>query len=703
MRYIDNFNKSLVLLVLFLLGGMMLQTGCSEDIDESNLYTSRDQTIEDYLATNVRYEYFNRLVTAVGYDKMLSAYGTYTCFAPTNEGVLEYLDSLYEDPVNLANPHNGMTAPAREWLESLQTLEGRAKEQADSLCMDIVLFHLISAKTISIEMDKNNTLNTLINRDIISTVGPDGEILLNGYSTVTMMDVELENGILHEIDHVLRRSNALVANELELHDEFRLFSDAVKLCGLGDTLVKQVRGNLSIPVREQEEYIPTECRLGYTIFAETDEAFEKAGITSLEQLIDSVKKWYGNCKDWYDYARKSDKEISIGTDYRNPWNVLNMFLRYHVTEVKVPYNKLFREHGETNDFIPVEYYETMLPYTLLKINRIANRPVVNRWVDNSSMSDRLAQLASPEVAKVRRHGLTVNNGGYSCLNGYVHPIDGVLCYDDETAHGVLNERIRMDVTSILTELTSNNMRMVTDAELRGMNSGYNGSVSNLGFVGNGNIRIPMDYSEHMYVYNNNETKVFYCSAQDITFANYQGDELNCMGAYDFAIRMPPVPAGMYELRLGYSAYSNRGMVQIYLGRSADLADMVPVDIPLDMRHVPNKDATESNPDPYTGWCDYTKCEDQGLATDQNMRYLGFMRAPMGVQPTSGGKPGTHSLREEYKSLRRILIKQNFEQGEYWLRFKTMLPNNKNTMFHLDYIEFCPENVYNNARYNEDMY
>jgi hypothetical protein len=24
-------------------------------------------------------------------------------------------------------------------------------------------------------------------------------------------------------------------------------------------------------------------------------------------------------------------------------------------------------------------------------------------------------------------------------------------------------------------------------------------------------------------------------------------------------------------------------------------------------------------------------------------------------------------------------------------------------FHLDYIEFCPENVYNNTRYVEDMY
>jgi len=32
-----------------------------------------------------------------------------------------------------------------------------------------------------------------------------------------------------------------------------------------------------------------------------------------------------------------------------------------------------------------------------------------------------------------------------------------------------------------------------------------------------------------------------------------------------------------------------------------------------------------------------------------------------------------------------------------------LPNNTSTEFHLDYIEFCPEYVYNNPIYVEDMY
>ena len=673
------------------ISAITIVSSCSEDIDESNLYVSLEETIEDYLASRPEFSNFNYILQRCGYDKILSAYGQYTCFAPKNEGVMEYVDSLWNDEVNIALPHNGMTAPGLEGL-------------TDSLCLDIALFHLLSSKTISIEMDKGNTLNTMMNRDIISSLGPNGEIMLNEYSMITQMDVELQNGIVHEIDHALRRSNAFVANEMELHEEFTLFSQALKLCGLGDTLVKQSRPNLIIPKRENNEYIPKECRLGYTILAETDEAFAQAGITSLEQLVDSANVWYRNCDAWYDYLRQSGIEVSTGTDYRNPWNTLNMFLRYHIFEVKVPFQKLYqRDHGEAPEFVPVEYYETMLPYTLLKVNRVNNQTVVNRWVDNSTLTDRVAQLASPEIATVRRPGLVVTEKGYSCANGYIHPItNGILRYDDGVAHGALNERMRFDVMAILHESLSNNIRCGTDAELRGLNGGVN--CTNGRFAGEGTVLFAENYFENLRVYNGNQTLLFYLSGQGINWQNYQGDEMNCVGAYDFAMRLPPVPAGMYEVRMGYSANGNRGMMQIYLGSSSDMASMIPVDIPLDMRKEPSDGDTEANPNPFNGWCQWENCDDKGVATDINMRYLGFMRAPLGCRLYNRQeKSGTQPLRSCRQPLRRILFRQNLEQRDYWLRFKTMLPENKGTQFHLEYLEIVPENVYNNMLYAEDMY
>jgi hypothetical protein len=89
-----------------------------------------------------------------------------------------------------------------------------------------------------------------------------------------------------------------------------------------------------------------------------------------------------------------------------------------------------------------------------------------------------------------------------------------------------------------------------------------------------------------------------------------------------------------------------------------------------------------------------------VESDANMRNLGYMRGPLYY---TIGVNGSTVARSNAQDLRRIIAKQVFEQGEYWLRFKTVLRNNANAQFHLDYIEFCPENVYNNTIYVEDMY
>ena len=94
--------KPKYILILSLFNFLLLFTSsCKEDIDESNLYTFTGETIEDYLANRPeQFSDFNYLLTRIGYDKILSAYGTYTCFAPTNEAVAEYLDSLYDDEIH---------------------------------------------------------------------------------------------------------------------------------------------------------------------------------------------------------------------------------------------------------------------------------------------------------------------------------------------------------------------------------------------------------------------------------------------------------------------------------------------------------------------------------------------------------------------------------------------------------------------------
>ena len=237
----------------------------------------------------------------------------------------------------------------------------------------------------------------------------------------------------------------LIAGELEHHsDPFSLFSMALKATGLADSLSEQSRKNFAPVDNTRGFYLPEKCELGYTIFAETDEVFAEKGITELEQLADYAASIYAKSGEegagWYDYARKNHIEISTGTDYKNPWNVLSMFVRYHILKFKVPFDKLVNDQ---------EYYETMLPYTLVKVTRNASKRMLNRWIANSSLTDMVAELGSNAMHTVLFEGVELagQKEQIPAVNGYIHPIKSLLVYDENVPRGALNERIRIDDAS----------------------------------------------------------------------------------------------------------------------------------------------------------------------------------------------------------------------------------------------------------------
>lgn len=124
---------------------MLAVSSCNPEPDESDLYTFTGETIESLIEQDSTLTSFNYVLSRVGYDKMMAAYGSYTCFAPTNDGIAMYCDSLYNDPEAVI-PHNGMTANSLEGL-------------SDSLCLNLSRFHI-----------------TTTYRDIVSMTG-DGEDL----------------------------------------------------------------------------------------------------------------------------------------------------------------------------------------------------------------------------------------------------------------------------------------------------------------------------------------------------------------------------------------------------------------------------------------------------------------------------------------------------------------------------------------------
>lgn len=688
MNYKKFFSRLLLAAALPMMLGL---ASCKEDIDESNLYTFTGETIEDFLTNRSdQYSSFNYILSRVGYDKILSAYGTYTCFAPNNKAVEEYIDSLYDDTSNKDFEHNGMTSRGLEGL-------------SDSLCNDIALYHLLSTEVMGVDLSNGFTSSTLLGRIISASVDTlTSDIMINNFSAITTMDNELENGVVHEIDNVLRRSNRLVAGELEQHPEFSIFSQALNMTGLGDSLILEKKMAKYSVTNTYNFYVPEECRMGYTLFAESDETLAENNIKSIDELIEFANNAYARCADqgsgWYDYYRNKGFTVSTGNDYTSPTNALNMYVRYHILKYFVPYDKLVYSFNEVAKATLFEYYETMLPFTLMKVTRISGKRRLNRWVANSTLTDRVAEEGSDNIRTVLREGIEIKNNNIMASNGFIHPISGMLVYDQTVPTGVLNERLRFDDTALFPEMTSNSFRLISDAEVNALNGGKTGAD---GALGGNYIRIPEGFFDYLAFYNGENTRLYYLPGQSNGWSNYQGDEFNCMGAYDFAFRLPPVPDGTYELRMGYTANGNRGMLQFYLGRSRELTSMKALDIPLDMRRVP-VDNPDGSPDTNsgTGWSLYTHTDDMGVESDANMHNLNWMRGPLYY---TVGKGGSTVARANAQDLRRIITKMQFEQGEYWLRFKTVLPELTTSQFHLDYIELCPENVYNNNQYVEDMY
>ena len=692
----NNYKKLICkIAAVAFLPGMMGLTSCSEDIDESNLYTFTGETIEDYLANRPdQFSSFNYILQRAGLDKLMSGYGTYTCFAPTNEAVEEYIDSLYNDPENKELPHNGMTANSLEGL-------------TDSLCNDIAKFHLAATEVMAINMESGMTINTMLGRDINTNIDSiTGSTIINAYSHITSMDNELENGVLHEIDHVIRRSNLLVSGEMEKHpDLFSFFSQALKLTGLADSLTKQER-ILTPPANSYNFYTPEKAILGYTIFAETDQVLKDKGINNIEDLINHANEVYGNCADegsgWYDYYRNNGIKVSTGNDYQSPYNCLNMWVRYHILSQRVPYDKMVIDWNQVSKVPLYEYYETMLPMTLVKVIRSskagAGKLFLNRYEANSTLTDQVAELGTDAIHQVvdGHSGIEIAKDNIQALNGYLHPIKDLLEYEEWVPKGVLNERIRFDVTSMTKELGSANLRGAFGTEINALNGGKTGSDGNLG---GDYVRIPIDFSENMIIYNGESTRLYYLAGRENNWNNFQGDEYNSKGNVDLAFRLPPVPDGTYELRVGVSLNGNRGMYQFYLGEGTNnRTQMEALDIPLDERIAIANNA-DGSPDPATGWTLYTAMEDMGVETDNNMHNLGWMRGPLYY---TVGKGTSTVARATTGSIRRIVTRREFKQGTYWFRIKSALDDDSRQMY-FDYMELVPVNVYNNTRYLEDMY
>ena len=635
-------NRNIIVVLLLLC--MTFQT-CMDDAVQ-NFRTAEEDGITTYLRKQPeRYSEFLKLMEATGIDNLLDARGNYTCFIPVNEAVLTF------------------------YQKKNTSFEQMAKEEIE----EVVYSHIIrlenpSENPISSELFPNGTIGfpNMLGKFIQTTFDSIGGIRVNQTAKITILDQDKENykisnGIIHTIDKVLEPSRGSISGRIAAQKEggaYSLFARALEATGLIDSL--EVYINEDYDRRHKAGEIPDEILslstfnnlrnnqnkggtldtpaswlIGFTILMESDEVYRNANIQTLEDLrtyaeANVVPNFPGTYNDM--------------TDRRNS---LNRFIAYHILDRTMDLSDMIPSEwlttfytADANDLgVLVDYSTTLDPYAILEIRRDARGPILNRRSNGSAVRVLAEQDNISE-------------------NGMFHGLDHILVYDEGVETDVLNKRLRMDVTALLPELQTNRLRG------NAHRSGARGHI------------FPSGYLKNM-VQLSSETQIQYGGAPS-GWIDLHLDEILIAGKYDLKLLLPPVPEGTYEIRIGYTANSKRGVLQISL-------DGVPLGIPLNMTVTANQPAIgyvkpgDNSDDP------------DGYENDKMMRNRGYMKGPNTIYGSSGGTP---ILRMYQGSIRRILTTARLNRGEHWLRFKSV-EDNDTREFMFDFLELVPSSAYPN--------
>lgn len=575
-----------------------VMSSCSDEPDKSNFYTFKGQMVSDYLLSNQDFSEFSLILERAGMMKQMSAYGAYTCFAPTNEAINRYLSKKGVSSVN---------------------------ELSEADCDTIARTHLISNMYATSDMNTGVISTPNMNRRYIEvTHGLDKDsnavVFLNRTSHIIyeLQDDSVENGIMQPVSEVLENSNRMLPDVMEENKKISLFSEALTATGLAILMrntyrdadydpEKYPRYKYTSHVNKETATVPDTKEYGFTAFVPTDSILaNKYGIHS---LLDLYKK---SC-EIYDvmYPEDVSKEGHSFENLTDSVNPLRRFMEYHILNRKIqgwnyltPLNDIGIMTALMN---PVDWYETLLPHTMMKVEKLT----VLKYADADQMRERYINRRRDDEYRVRGAMIqksVENEYSNQAINGWYFYVDDILAFDETTRDIVDNCRIRMDFSTIFPELETNGIRQNGNVKQQDPEYDETGKYGRNYYFPNG------------YLKGVKSTGYFVYRRPHDYYDSYEGDEFNLFGNFDIEFKLPPVPyEGDWQIRLGYAAESTRGIAQIYY-------DGKPQGIPLDM----TKDLTDASLLGAEWVQDYASMSDAEKSADyKNLKNKGYYRGAMG--------------------------------------------------------------------------
>ena len=691
---------------------------CSEDIDTSARYVFTEETIASYLEKRPQYSQYVQLMKQVQVSprsattvfQLMSARGNYTCFAPNNEAVDAYLDSLCAREI--------ISAPSWDAFPDSVTLDSIRKVIVHNSIMDggdidysgkRVFFETYDFPTNNNEEFATNTMGDRKLTINYSETNPDS-MWINNEALISLKnrDIPASNGVIHEVESVIAPANNTLGDLLksfidENREGFLVAAKMIQACGLFDTLSKvrderyemmYLDGKLenlkNHPTEGNIGYLPEHRKYGYTLFAEPDAFWQEVIQKPAADITPADITAYLQSQNVYPGSKADD-------NYKSPDNLLYQFVTYHLIPFRLSPDKIIIHYNEkgyslekkTPTVAMTELYTTMGKRRLLKIfeSRQSEGVYLNRFpvLNNERNGNYQEKYCDPDKV-----GLFVDkdNANMTAINAVIYPISGLLHYSDEVRTNLQRQRLRFDVAGIFPEFINNDLRGQTVTTPQHMTVG-----------------IPSDnvykYLDDLSI--SDLTLFYYLMGRGKGWPNYLADELNVIGRYEMILRLPPVPKkGTYELRIANSCGCNyRGMAQVYWGD--DINNLPVTGTPFDFRLNGIERITPIGSFPSgVGWeADVDDDEDYNAEVDKKMRNNGFMKAP---EHYAAGLPGTtKTARDNYYKTRRIMGTATMDPDKtYYLKFKNVM-DDETKQFYMDYFEFCPKEVYDNPETPEDIW
>ena len=391
----------------------------------------------------------------------------------------------------------------------------------------------------------------------------------------------------------------------------------------------------------------------FTMFVETDDVLAAQGINSIDDL-----KAYA--KQVYDAVYPEDADIS---DPKDPRNSFNRYMAYHILPFGCDYWNLTYYDGKQTDKVVdtdmtdiAAWYGTNLSNASLK----CSYPMGTEsgvYLNHRGLKD------GPDKYGKQIRGAKVVPGDsndsdpftHQAFNGYYFYIDRILVYDQTTQEDVLGSELwRVDFKALSPDIMNN------AEDLRG----------NFYFFDDDHPEDSTNGRNYAYDWNSLEN----ITAENMNapllagraicyFPAYLCDMVRVLGeGGSITIKLPPLPPGEWEIRMGIPAQSSCPKLKVYLN------DQVTID---------SLDLTQN----------YDEAD-----------FPGKMKAPVECRYNNGGSGNWASISEYYENVRYPLGRITTDgKSDNYLKLEYLSDGIQDNyyMLLLDYFEFVPKPIYDN--------